>query len=145
MRWLSAGWDGWRQAEGLLRATFLGVCEVRSEGARVEAYALDAATTAFDEARERFETILAWLSGPESAGLTHAELDARLQVASRELFCQLLQDHLDLRAQREPQLAEVLDADQVPRGTVEARRGRTPAAGFGGGPGGRPPPPAPGP
>ena len=90
----------------------------------MEAYALDAATTAFDESRERFETILAWLSGPESAGLTHAELEARLQVASRELFCQLVQDHLDLRAEREPQLAEVLDADQVPRDTVEARRAR---------------------
>jgi hypothetical protein len=91
----------------------------------VEAYALDAATTAFDESGERFETILAWLSGPESGGLTHAELEARLQVASRELFCQLVQDHLDLRAEREPRLAEVVDADQVPRDTVEARRART--------------------
>jgi hypothetical protein len=73
----------------------------------VEAYALDA-TTAFDESRERFQTILAWLSGPESAGQTHAELEARrLQVASRELFSQLVQDHLDLRAEREPRLAEV--------------------------------------
>ena len=41
----------------------------------MEAYALDAATTAFDESRERFDTILAWLSGPAPAGLTHAELD----------------------------------------------------------------------
>ena len=97
----------------------------------MEAYALDAATTAFDESRERFETILAWLSGPESAGLTHAELEARLQVASRELFCQLVQDHLDLRAEREPRLAEVVDADQVPRDTVEARRARTLATVFG--------------
>ena len=97
----------------------------------MEAYALDAATTAFDESGERFETILAWLSGPESAGLTHAELEARLLVASRELFCQLVQDHLDLRAEREPRLAEVLDADQVPRDTVEARRARTLATVFG--------------
>jgi len=97
----------------------------------VEAYALDAATTAFDESRERFETILVWLSGPESAGLTHAELEARLQVASRELFCQLVQDHLDLRAEREPRLADVVDADQVPRDTVEARRARTLATVFG--------------
>ncbi len=97
----------------------------------MEAYALDAATTAFVESRERFETILAWLSGPESAGLTHAELEARLQVASRELFCQLVQDHLDLRAEREPRLAEVVDADQVPRDTVEARRARTLATVFG--------------
>jgi hypothetical protein len=97
----------------------------------VEAYALEAATTAFEESRERLETILAWLSGPESAGLTHAELEARLQVTSRELFCQLVQDHLDLRAQREPRLAEVVDADQVPRDTVEARRARTLATVFG--------------
>jgi len=97
----------------------------------VEAYALDAATTAFDESRERFETILVWLSGPEAAGLTHAELEARLQVASRELFCQLVQDHLDLRAEREPRLADVVDADQVPRDTVEARRARTLATVFG--------------
>ena len=107
------------------------VCEVGSEEARVEAYALDAATTAFDQAGERFETILAWLRGPESAGLVHAELEARLQVASRQLFCRLVQDHLDLRAQREPQLAEVLDADQVPRDTVQARRARTLATVFG--------------
>jgi hypothetical protein len=87
----------------------------------VEAYALDAATTAFDESRARSETILAWLSGPESAGVTHAELEARLQVASRELFCQLVQDYLDLRAEREPRLAGVVDADRVPRDTVEVR------------------------
>jgi hypothetical protein len=118
-------WGLLAASRGLLRATFLVVCEVRSEGARVEAYALEAATTAFEESRERLETILAWLSGPESAGLTHAELEARLQVTSRELFCQLVQDHLDLRAQREPRLAEVVDADQVPRDTVEARRART--------------------
>jgi hypothetical protein len=97
----------------------------------VEAYALDAATTAFDESCARFEMILAWLSGPESAGLTHAELEARLQVASRELFCQLVQDHLDLRAEREPRLAEVVDADQVPRDTIEARQVRTLATVFG--------------
>jgi hypothetical protein len=52
----------------------------------VKAYAVQV-TTAFDQSRERFETVLAWLSGPESAGLTHAELEDHLQVASRELFC----------------------------------------------------------
>jgi hypothetical protein len=97
----------------------------------VEAYALDAATTAFEESRERFETILAWLSGPESGAVTHAELEAHLQVASRELFRQLVQDHLDLRAEREPRLAEVVDADQVPRDTVETRRARKLATVFG--------------
>jgi len=96
----------------------------------VKAYAVQV-TTAFDQSRERFETVLAWLSGPESAGLTHAELEDHLQVASREVFCQLLQDHLDLRAQREPKLAGVVGADQVSRHTIEAGRARTLATVFG--------------
>jgi hypothetical protein len=96
----------------------------------VKAYAVQV-TTAFDQSRERFETVLAWLSGPESAGLTHAELEDHLQVASREVFCQLLQDHLDLRAQREPRLVKVTDADQVSRDTLEAGRARTLATVFG--------------
>jgi hypothetical protein len=96
----------------------------------VKAYAVQV-TTAFDQSRERFEMVLAWLSGPESAGLTHAELEDHLQVASREVFCQLLQDHLDLRAQREPKLAEVVGADQVSRRTLEAGRARTLATVFG--------------
>ena len=96
----------------------------------MKAYAVQV-TTAFDQSRERFETVLAWLSGPESAGLTHAELEDHLQVASREVFCQLLQDHLDLRAQREPKLAGVVGADQVSRHTIEAGRARTLATVFG--------------
>jgi hypothetical protein len=96
----------------------------------VKAYAVQV-TTAFDQSRERFETVLAWLSGSESAGLTHAELEDHLQVASREVFCQLLQDHLDLRAQREPKLAGVVGADQVSRHTIEAGRARTLATVFG--------------
>jgi hypothetical protein len=96
----------------------------------VKAYAVQVAT-AFDQSREHFEMVLAWLSGPESAGLTHAELEDHLQVASREVFCQLLQDHLDLRAQREPKLAEVVGADQVSRRTIEAGRARTLATVFG--------------
>ena len=96
----------------------------------MKAYAVQV-TTAFDQSRERFETVLAWLSGPESAELTHGELEDHLQVASREVFCQLVQDHLDLRAQREPRLAGVVGADQVSRRTVEAGRARTLATVFG--------------
>ena len=97
----------------------------------MEAYALDTVTTAFEGSRARFEAVLAWLAGPESAAVTHAELEDHLQVESREVFRQLLQDHLDLRAQREPKLAGVVDADQVPHHTVEARRARTLATVFG--------------
>src|SRR6266545_4817287 len=55
--------------------------------------------------------MVSWLDGEESAGCTHAELEVRLQVDGRELLRQLLQDHLDLRAQREPRLTEVVGAD----------------------------------
>jgi hypothetical protein len=97
----------------------------------VEAYALDRVTTAFEASRARFEAVLAWLAGPEPAAVTHAELEDHLQVESREVFRQLLQDHLDLRAQREPKLAGVVDADQVTHHTVEAGRARTLATVFG--------------
>ena len=97
----------------------------------MEAYALDTVTTAFEASRARFEAVLAWLAGPESAAVTHAELEDHLQVESREVFRQLLQDHLDLRAQREPRLAGVVDADQVTHHTVEAGRARTLATVFG--------------
>jgi hypothetical protein len=66
-------------------------------------------------------------------------LEARLEVESRELFRQLLQDHLDLRAQRERRLEEVVGADSLPRGSAEAGHQRGLAtvlvrSGFGGSP-----------
>jgi hypothetical protein len=86
---------------------------------------------AFVGSHDRFETVVAWLEGAESTGLTHAELEARLQVESRELFRQLLQDHLDLRAQRERGLEEVVGADGLPRGSAEAGHQRGLATVFG--------------
>ncbi|MGH8941056.1 MAG: hypothetical protein ACRDV2_17170 [Actinomycetes bacterium] len=97
----------------------------------MEAYAMEAPAAAFSESRACFEAMVSWLDGEESAELTHAELEDHLQVAGRKLVCQLFQDHVDLRAQREPRLAEVVDADQVPRDTVEAGRARTLATVFG--------------
>jgi hypothetical protein len=75
---------------------------------------------AFDRSRERFEAVLGWLEGQEAGGSSHADLEARLQVDARELFRLLLQDHLDLRAERETRLEEVLDAQGVPRPNAEA-------------------------
>src|SRR5215510_5082302 len=49
----------------------------------------------------------------------------------RELFCQLMQDHLDLRAQREQRLREVADAEQVARGSVETGHTRALTSVFG--------------
>ena len=86
----------------------------------MEAYAVEASPVGFAGSRGRFETVAAWLEGAESAALSHAELEARLEVESRELFRQLLQDHLDLRAQRERRLEEVVGADGLSRGSAEA-------------------------
>jgi hypothetical protein len=97
----------------------------------VEAYAMEPPAGAFSESRACFEAMVSWLDGEESAGLTHGELEQQLQADGRELLRQLFQDHLDLRAGREPTLAGVVDADQVPRERVEAGRVRTLATVFG--------------
>lgn len=61
----------------------------------------------------------------EAAGCTHEELEARLDRAGRELICQLLQDHLDLRATRERRAGEVVDGDGVAHRAVEAGHRRS--------------------
>jgi len=86
---------------------------------------------AFTASRDRFETVLAWLESEQTAGLSHGELEERLQVDARELFRQLLQDQLDLRAQNERRIADVLDAEAVPRPTAETGHQRALATVFG--------------
>ena len=85
----------------------------------------------FTRSRDRFETVLAWLDGDEAVGLSHAELETRLEVDHRELFRQLVQDHLDLRALREPRLTDVRDAEAVNRPSVEPGHTRGLATIFG--------------
>jgi hypothetical protein len=97
----------------------------------VEAYALEFQAGSFGRSRERFESMAGWLDGDQAGGLTHAELEARLEVDGRELVRQLLQDHLDLRAEREPVLAEVVGADGAVRERVESGRERGLATVFG--------------
>jgi len=74
----------------------------------------------FARSRERFEAVTGWLSGEQAGALAHAELEERLEADSRELFCLLLQDHLDLRADREERIERVVDSDGVRRRSVEA-------------------------
>jgi hypothetical protein len=90
----------------------------------------DAAGDAFASSRARFATVLDWLDGVEAGALTHAELEDRLDAEGRGLLCQLLQDHLDLRAQRETRVA-VVDADGMTHGAVEAGHARRLATVFG--------------
>src|SRR5215831_6942685 len=56
----------------------------------------------------------------EAGQLAHGEPEERLEVKSRELFRQMFQDHLDLRAQQELRLEAVVAADGVVRRGVEA-------------------------
>ena len=95
------------------------------------AYALGSSTPAFGGAREQFEGIVRWLDGADAAELTHAELEARLQDKGRELLRLLFQDHLDLRADREVRLEEVVGADGTARRNVENGHSRALRTVFG--------------
>ena len=95
------------------------------------AYALESSAPAFAGAREQFEGIVTWLDGSEAAELTHGDLEARLQAEGRELLRQLMQDHLDLRAEREVRLEDVVGADGVHRAHVESGHTRALRTVFG--------------
>ncbi|MFU8855226.1 ISKra4 family transposase [Micromonospora sp. SL1-18] len=85
----------------------------------------------FGASRQRFDETVSWLTGPQAGGLSHADLEQRLQDVGRELLRQLLQDHLDVRAVREQRVAEVVGDDQVPRRYAEAGHARGLATVFG--------------
>ncbi|MGH9302569.1 MAG: ISKra4 family transposase, partial [Acidimicrobiales bacterium] len=59
------------------------------------------------------------MEGNEAAGLTHQELEARLDADGREFIRQLFQDHVDLRSEREQPTAPVLDSGGVEHRFVE--------------------------
>jgi hypothetical protein len=93
----------------------------------MEAYATAADAAVFARSRERFESVIAMLSGPATGEQTHAELEEHLITASRELFRTLFQDHLDLRAAREKRAEAITGVDGIRRHRVERghRRGLT--------------------
>lgn len=74
---------------------------------------------------------MGWLGGHEAAQLAHAELEDRLSADMREVICQLFQDHLDLRAEREERLGGVRDAHGALHGAVEAGHQRSLTTVFG--------------
>lgn len=80
----------------------------------------ETAVDAFAVSTARFGEVLAWLAGDDAAGLDHAELETQLDTAGRDLLRQLLQDHLDLRAQRETRV-EVVDTTATVSPTVRSR------------------------
>ncbi|MGH3535947.1 MAG: hypothetical protein ACRDQG_14740 [Pseudonocardiaceae bacterium] len=85
----------------------------------------------FARSREYFEETAALLAGEEAVGFEHAKLEEHLEDTSRELCRRLLQDHLDMRAQREVRLAEVVDSAGSPRPSVETGHHRSLATVFG--------------
>ncbi|MGH9181547.1 MAG: ISKra4 family transposase, partial [Acidimicrobiales bacterium] len=85
---------------------------------------------AFAVAAGLFDALCGWLGGESSAGLSHHELEDQLDTKGRELLRQLFQEHLELRAVREPRL-EVTDSDSVAHGRVEPGHTRRLATIFG--------------
>jgi hypothetical protein len=82
----------------------------------------------FGGSRERFDTVLGWRSGE---GLSHADLEAHLQLDARELFRQPFKDRLELRAERETRIDRVRDMDGVRRSSVEGGQERALETVFG--------------
>ncbi len=85
----------------------------------------------FARSRAHFEEVIGFLDGGGASGLSHAELEDRLNTDGRELLRLLYQDHLDLRALRERRSATVLDSAGVDRSSVEAGHARTLTTIFG--------------
>jgi hypothetical protein len=94
-------------------------------------YASAETQAAFTASYTRFDGLVAWLAGEQSAGMTHSELEERLHSEGLVLLRRLLQDSLDLRAVREQRLIEVIDADGHQRGGAEDGHERGLATRFG--------------
>jgi len=90
-----------------------------------------APTDAFGGSRQCFEEMAGWLDGPETATLTHAEIEDQLDRRGRELLRRMFQEHLELRAVRELRAHPVVDADGVTHGAVESGHRRRLASIFG--------------
>jgi hypothetical protein len=85
----------------------------------------------FAASREQFESLIGFLDGVDAVGLSHAELEERLDRDGRELLRSLLDDHLALRALREQRLEEVVGDEGVRRARVEAGHERALETVFG--------------
>ena len=85
----------------------------------------------FEASRQEFEQLLSFLDGAPAGALQHGELEDRLSEQGRALLRQLYQDHLDLRADREPRLSAVVDAAGATRAAAEAGHERLLSTVFG--------------
>jgi hypothetical protein len=85
----------------------------------------------FAASREQFGVLVGFLGGADAAGLSHAELEERLDRDGRELLRRLLDDHLALRAVREQPLEQVTGDEGTSRGRVESGHARALETVFG--------------
>ena len=85
----------------------------------------------FAASREQFASLLSFLDGGGAAGLSHAELEDRLDRDGRELLRRLLVDHLALRTLREQRLEQVTGDEGRRRGRVESGHARAVETVFG--------------
>jgi len=102
----------------------------------MEPYALPPGAGPFAASADAFAALVAELEGPGTAGLTTCELEDLLAERGREVQRQLLQDHLDLRAEREERAARkhrtaTTGADGITRSRLETGHGRLLASLFG--------------
>jgi hypothetical protein len=74
---------------------------------------------AFSRSDALFLGLVGLLGDTEAAGLTHSELEARLDHDGRELLRQLFQDHLDLRARTEERANDVVDVNDTRHAATE--------------------------
>ena len=82
-------------------------------------------------AREHWESMVAWLDGPEAMNTGHGDLEARLSVEGREQQRLLLQGHLEERAARERRRTGVTGSDGALRPRVEKGHQRRLSSVFG--------------
>jgi hypothetical protein len=68
--------------------------------------------------------ITEWLGGAQAAGLDHGELEEQIGLRAREVARLLLQEHLDLRAEREQRRGDVTGPDGLARTRAEKGHGR---------------------
>ena len=74
---------------------------------------------------------MCFLDGTDAGGLSHAELEQRLDRDGRELLRRLLDDHLALRAIREQRPEQVIGDEGLVRGRVESGHKRALETVFG--------------
>jgi hypothetical protein len=81
-------------------------------------------TDAYTASRVLFDALITRLGEPEMAERPEHAVEEFITGSGRDVFKQMLQDHLDARAAAEPRLAQVVGADQVARRRAERGHAR---------------------